>query len=232
MLSEADLRDYYNRRHRERGDAAWRPEAAYPSFLDAAGARPGESMLDVGCGTGFLIKAAVARGMRACGIDISEESVRLARAVAPDGDIRLGSGERLPFEDGRFDHVFCLGALEHFIDMRQGLMEMIRVARPGARLCVVVPNSDYLYWKWSRAKGTEQQDINERLLSMKEWSDFFAGCGLAVEGIFQDRWWFLHRSRIFASTNPVRWAKTVASKLRWLILPLRYTYQFIFILRK
>jgi len=232
MTTEADLREYYNRRHRDRGAGAWRPEQAFPPFLDAAGAQPGEAMLDVGCGTGFLIKTAVARGLRASGIDISEEAVSLARAAAPDADIRQGSGERLPFEDGRFDLVFCLGALEHFIDMKKGMMDMARVARPGARLCIVVPNSDYLYWKWSRSKGTEQQDINERLLSMKEWCGFFTGCGLEIERILQDRWWFLNRSRIFASANPVQWAKTAASKLKWLILPLRYTYQFIFILRK
>ncbi len=232
MTTEADIRDYYDRRHRERGQGAWRPPEAFPHFLDVTGAQPGRRMLDVGCGTGFLLKAAVARGLDAFGVDISEEAVRLARQAEPKADIRLTSGERLPFDAGAFDYVFCLGALEHFIDMKKGMMEMVRVARADAWFCIVVPNVNFLYWAFSRTKGTEQQDINERLLSMADWTAFFRDCGLEAAEVLQDRWWFLHRAKIFASPNPVRWARAVLSKLKWLILPLNRTYQFIFILRK
>lgn len=47
-----------------------------------------------------------------------------------------------------------------------------------ARFCIVVPNSNYLFWKFKRRKGTEQQDIREKLLSLRQWKAIFTRGGL------------------------------------------------------
>ncbi len=232
MVTEQQLKEYYNRRHREMGADAWRPAEAFPVFLEMANATPGMTMLDVGCGTGFLVQAAIDAGIKANGIDISEEAAAIARKHNPSADIRVGSGETLPFDDDSFDCVFCLGALEHFIDMHKGMMEMVRVAKPGAVFCVVVPNVDFLGWRFRRRKGTTQQDINEKLYSCREWRVFFEKCGLAVEQIKQDRWWFVNRWRYMADASWWRRVKALLRGLLWRIMPLRATYQFVFIMRK
>src|SRR5207247_1877624 len=81
-----------------------------------------------------------------------------------------------------------LGALEHFLDMGQGLEEMKRVAKPGARFCIMVPNQDFIGWKVLGHQGTAQQDINEHLQSLAAWRRLFEAHGLGVVRASPDRW--------------------------------------------
>ena len=80
--SEQDIKAWYNRRYADRGLGSMRTPEAYQVFLDALDARPGMRLLDIACGTGFLLRAAAQRGLRTFGTDISEEAVktRLHRA--------------------------------------------------------------------------------------------------------------------------------------------------------
>lgn len=232
MVTEQDIKDYYNSHHREKGTGAWRPPAAFPYFLDLAGVSGGQRVLDIGCGTGFLLQAADARGAETHGLDISEEALKLAAEATPNSELKIGKAEALPYGDAHFHRVFCLGAMEHFLDMDKGLDEMIRVTAPGGKLCVVVPNDNYWWWLFHRQKGTHQQAINERMMSLQAWQDFFRKHGLAIETVCQDRHWFLHGTPVFSSKNPLVWLRILSRKLRWAILPLRHTYQFIFLLQK
>jgi len=228
MVTEQETKDWYNRKHTAKGEHAWRPAEAYPFFLNLVKVKPGGKMLDVGCGTGYLLKEADSRGLETYGIDISEEAVKIVRAVSPGSEVSVGSGENLEYPPDFFDYVFCLGALEHFIDMEKGLREIVRVGKRGALFCIMVPNINCFFWKNSDSRGTDQQDINERLLSLKQWKQFFAGEELEIVNIDQDRW-FLKDIRIFSSANPLGIAKRAAYKM---LLPLHYAYQFIFILEK
>lgn len=229
--TEQDIRAWYDRRYADRGVDSMRTADAYPVFLDYLEAKPGKALLDIACGTGYLLLAAARRGLRTWGIDISEEAVKLARQVSPDSTVSVGRGEDLKFPDGQFDYVTCIGSLEHFLDMDRGIAEMKRVSKPDARLCILVPNSDFLYWKVSGQYGTEQQEINEHLLSLAEWRSFFERSGLDIITVGQDRW-PMKKIRPFASANPLRVVKGLIFRLVWSLLPMSYAYQFIFVLRK
>jgi len=74
--------------------------------------------------------------------------------------------------------------------------------------------------------------LNERLLSLEDWTELFVSAGFDVEAVHQDRWWFMNKDPIFGSPNPLRWLRMILRRIKWLILPLRYTYQFVFILKK
>src|SRR2546423_7069937 len=146
-----------------------RPAAAYPICLDLRGATPGSRLLDVSCGIGSLLTAALARGIDAVGVDLSDAAIRIAKRTVPTADVAVGAGETLAFKSGTFDYVTCLGSLEHFLDMGRGLEEMQRVAKPAARFCIMVPNQDFIGWKVLGHQGTAQQDINEHLLNLHAW---------------------------------------------------------------
>jgi len=228
MVTEKEIKDWYNRKHSSKGDKAWRPAHAYPIFLDYLQVEPRKKFLDIGCGTGHLLSEAEKRGLETYGVDISDEAVQIVQRISPRSRVAVGSGENLEFPDGFFDYLTCIGALEHFLDMRKGLREMIRVTRKEARLCIVVPNINCFAWKNSGSRGTDQQDINERLLSLKEWKAFFRGEGLKILKIHQDKW-FVKDIRIFSSANPLGIVKRALYKS---LLPLHYAYQFIFVLAR
>jgi len=204
-----------------------RPAQAYPRFLDLLGTRPNASLLDVSCGAGSLLAAAGERHLDAVGIDLSHEAVRLARSVAPDALIAVASGESLPFHSSTFDYVTCLGSLEHFLDMKRGLREMIRVAKPTATLCVMVPNDTFIGWTLRGRKGTAQQDVNEHLLDLSTWRQLFEESGLEILRVTPDRWpaikWRAMPGRRAWLTGPLLEAA-------WRLLPLRWQYQFVFLL--
>ncbi len=115
------------------------------STLDLALLKPGESLLDVGCGTGGVTIPArqrVGASGRACGIDPAPEMIAVARQNAQkkglEIDFRLGVIEALPYPDASFD-VVTSSLMMHHLPQRlqvQGLVEIYRVLKPGGRLLI------------------------------------------------------------------------------------------------
>jgi SAM-dependent methyltransferase len=95
--------------------------------------RPGDRVLDVGCGPGAVTALLVDRlGAGAvCAIDPSEPFVAAARAQMPGVDIRLGASETLPWPDHAFDQTVAQLVVHFMNDPQAGVREMRRVTRPG-----------------------------------------------------------------------------------------------------
>jgi len=231
MLNEKEIKDWYDRKHRILGENAWRPYEAYPIFLDYLNVTSGKTLLDIGCGTGYLLKAADQRGLETYGVDISDEAVKITKKNSPNSKIIVGKGEELEFPPLFFDYVTCIGALEHFLDMELSIKEMLRVAKKGALFCIVVPNINFFVWKIGGIKGTEQKDINEKLLSLKDWKNILLKEEFEILKIYQDKYIF-KANNIFQSLNPLAIVKRTICKSMYYFLPLKYAYQFIFIMEK
>ena len=107
--------------------------ALAPSFLYFACTVPPTSFLDVGCGTGSLLRAAAVTfpHSRLVGVDPVASYVGHARSTMACGRTALVAGavERLPFADGAFDHCLSLLVLQEFQDRALALGEMHRVTR-------------------------------------------------------------------------------------------------------
>lgn len=228
--SPARVKDWYDARYAALGPDAMRPAEAYPIFLTGLPAEPGRRLLDVSCGSGYLLAAAHARGMETAGIDISEEAIRLARRTSPESDLRVADCTALPFADASFDAVSCLGSLEHFPDMEAALAEMVRVARPGARFCIVVPNRGFLGWRLFGG-GTEQQALIERPQTLSQWRALFARCGLRELRCTKDHW-YLKRPRWLTGSPGLQSLERAALRVLWQLIPLSLTYQFQFLLER
>lgn len=127
-------------------EAARRTEAAYTTpelvaqrreVLRLLALQPGESVLDIGSGPGFLaaeMAAAVAPGGRVFAVDPSESMRELARSRNTALDIRGGSAEALPLPDDAVDVAVATQVLEYVPDLPGALVEIRRVLRPGGLL--------------------------------------------------------------------------------------------------
>jgi ubiquinone/menaquinone biosynthesis C-methylase UbiE len=109
--------------------------------------RPGERLLDVGCGTGALLDRLSQRypGAQLIGVDPVPEMLAIARRRLPlEVELRSGWAERLSFEPERFDVVVSCNAFHYFREPVAALREMGRVLAPGGRLVLTDWCDDYL----------------------------------------------------------------------------------------
>ena len=103
-------------------------------------ARPGERVLDLGCGAGRFVAALREAGADPVGVEVAGAALERARAVAPGADLRLLADDgSIPLEHGSVDLVWCSEVLEHVADGSHLLQEARRVLRPGGRILVTVP---------------------------------------------------------------------------------------------
>lgn len=119
---------------------SWRERAA-----DRAEVSPGDSVLDVCCGTGdlsFELAKRVSPDGNVIGSDFSEPMLDLAREKAEERaseTVRFEWADALdlPYDDGRFDAVTVGFGVRNFADRDRGLREMSRVLKPGGRLVIL-----------------------------------------------------------------------------------------------
>jgi SAM-dependent methyltransferase len=120
------------------------PRAA--EWLDAAAPNepPAGSWLDIGCGTGDMVLAALRRGQRIVGIDIAFRWLVVARRrlqrAGLGAPLVCCNGEHLPFADATFRRVVSLGTLEHCLDANAVVAEAARVLEPAGLVHVRTVN--------------------------------------------------------------------------------------------
>lgn len=115
-------------------------QARLRTIVKMAALRPGERLLEVGCGGGHVL-ARFRRG-RLTGVDVSGEMLAKAKARLAGYEVELLKGELadLALPEHGFDVVVCSEVLEHVVDPASVLTEIWRLAKPNARVIVTFPN--------------------------------------------------------------------------------------------
>jgi len=111
---------------------------------------PSGLYVDIGCGTGNYLTALADKGVRFYGIDPSEVMLAEARLKPNNAIFINATAEAIPIEDNFFDGALATFTLHHWADMQQGLREVNRVLKPGARLVMLSFTPEQLLGYWLR----------------------------------------------------------------------------------
>jgi len=140
---------------------------------------PGSAILDVGCGTGVLAERLLREGYDVTGADPFAAMLEHMRARDPRLKTVHAPGQDLPFEDGTFDLTYCVAVMHHVADptdVRDTLVEMCRVTKPGGHVLVWDHNPRNPYWPFLM-KRVPQDTGAERLIPEQEILDGLAAGG-------------------------------------------------------
>jgi SAM-dependent methyltransferase len=177
-------KDYWDgdRRHGYGGyryDGRWRPMAE--ALARHYRLQPGQRVLDVGCGKGFLLYelSCIVPGLEVVGIDISRYALDSAKEEVATY-LQAGNATELPFADGSFDLALAINVLHnlYLFDLRKALRELERVAR-----CKYLVVDSY---------RTEEEKVNllnwqltcECFFTPAEWEWFFCESGYTGDHAF------------------------------------------------
>ena len=178
--------------------------------FDRLGLRPGDRVLDMGCGAGRHAFEMYRRGARrrspstrtptsSPGVlrPVRRDAARPARCPqGAEADVKQGDALSLPFADGEFDRVVAAEVLEHIPADIQAIDELVRVLRPGGTIAVSVPRwlPEMVCWKLSDDYHNDPGG-HIRIYTDKELVAKLENAGLVFEGkdhahgLHSPYWW-------------------------------------------
>jgi SAM-dependent methyltransferase len=110
----------------------------YQTVLARLQPKPGDALLDIGCGAGMFCQMAAAQGAILSGIDATEALLKIARRRTRQGDFRLGDMEALPFDEGRFDFVTAFNSVQFAESPLNAMRQARRMLKPDGVLAVAI----------------------------------------------------------------------------------------------
>jgi ubiquinone/menaquinone biosynthesis C-methylase UbiE len=156
-------------------------------FKSLVDPKPGDSILDMGCGTGAFTQRLKQEfpSANVLGMDISEQCINRARKSYADILFSAGDVEKTNLDSHSIDIICYFGALHHFPDFNNVAREAGRILRPGGKVFSLDPHHhNPVFWLFRAhesplycSKGVTSQ---ERLLTTREFKEVFAANGFTV----------------------------------------------------
>ncbi len=166
----------------EDGADTYQQQLIKPNLMRLLNIKPGEQVLDIGCGQGFFSRLVAAAGAGVLGVDVAGELISLAKARAGENEKYLAlPAEKLSgLTDGRFDAVICVLALQNIKNLPAAVLEMARVLKPGGRALLVLNHPAFRVptasaWEFDEAKQMQYRRVEKYMSEISQAVDMTQG---------------------------------------------------------
>lgn len=144
-------------------------------------------VLDLGCGTGFLLSDILTLFPNAYGLDLSQDMLLVAKEKKSiNYRLVAGDGTRLPFLNGSFDVVMCRGSLHHLPSLNSALREIYRVLAAGGYLVFSEPSNGSLIVRLARRimyRLSDKFDEEDEGYRMETFADVISSNGFHIKSM-------------------------------------------------
>ena len=162
-----------------------RSQRGVVSLLDL---KPGMSLLDIGCGTGWALGYAaqmVNGDATFYGVDLSTKMIEKAKEnfkEHPNFHFITSNSESIPLDDSLFNYIICTNSFHHYLHPDKAVNEMKRLLKPGGKTYILDPTADTRIVKFANRiiKLIERAHVN--LYSTKEFEQMITNAGLNYAG--------------------------------------------------
>lgn len=166
----------------EEGDDTYQEKVIKPNLLRLLELKPGEAVIDIGCGQGYFSRELAKAGAKVLGVDIGAELIRLATTQAGKNENYLVlSAEKLTGVSGnRFDAAICVLALQNMKNLPAAISEMSRVLKPTGRAVLVLNHPTFRIpgasaWDFDEKKKTQYRRIDGYMSEITQAVDMTQG---------------------------------------------------------
>lgn len=146
----------------------WIGDAEFGLMMRMLAPAPGETLLDVGSGTGYFARRFAAAGLAVIGLDRERERVEHARERSPGIPFLLGDARAIPARNASFDHAVAVTSLCFIDEPERALAEMWRVARRAVLLGLL--NRRSLLYVEKRERGGYRGARWDTLEAVRHWA--------------------------------------------------------------
>lgn len=158
---------WYNRLLEE-GNDTYQEQLIKPNLLRILNVRPGQEIIDIGCGQGFFARVLGQAGAKVVGVDIAGELIKLAKEQSGKNETYLVlPAEKLAgLKDNRFDAAICILALQNIKNLQAAVLEISRVLKHGGRCLLVLNHPAFRVpaasaWGFDQTTGVQYRRVDK-----------------------------------------------------------------------
>lgn len=184
------------------GEDTYQEKLIKPNLLRILTPKPGEDILDAGCGQGYFAREIGKTGAGIVGVDLSSELIKMAKQLGGKNEkyLVMSVEDLAGLNDQRFSAVICVLALQNIKNLSAAILEMSRVLKSGGRMVIVLNHPAFRVptassWGFDEEKKIQYRRVDDYMSEISQAVDMTQGIKDIKKKTFT--WSFHHPLQVY-----------------------------------